>query len=650
MFNRFRDQVTSNFAKLSQSTLFYVSIDRDKVFEVYLSGFPEGERQEHNCNCCKSFLRQWGGIVGIINNEVVTIWDGVDAQGYEEAAKNLGDYIKSLPITDVFLNGAAVAGTWKNLDRKRNVVWEHFALSLPRNLVVGDRVASLQGSKREDFQVFKRGLDELTIEATETVLELIDQGSLYRGAEHKASLTCFLGSQKRYNGIANTQHRENFAWATSGSQSAAASRIRNTAIGTLLIDISGGMDLDDAVTKFEKMVAPTNYKRPTAAVTPKMVAAAKETLKELGLGSALERRFAQLRDVSANDALFVYRRLSVGDIFDEVAKDAIVSPKSFSKVEEVTISNFLEKILPRAKAVDLLLESHHTGGFTTLLTAVDEKAPTIFKWSNPFSWSYTGGLTDKIKERVKAAGGNTEDKLRVSLSWSNYDDLDLHVVEPSGFEIYFPMSSRRSASGGHLDVDMNAGSGTTRTPVENVTWAAPPIGKYKVKIDNYHQRETTNIGFTVQIEFAGQIFDFQYGKNVNTSIEFEVSADNIKFADGTTSRLVSKEKWGLKTNQFHRVNLVTLSPNYWGQNATGNKQFFFFLDGAIADEDPRPIYNEFLAQDLDKHRKVFELVGGRLKVPACREQLSGIGFSETQRSHAYLRIDGSFKRIVKVNF
>lgn len=67
-----------------------------------------------------------------------------------------------------------------------------------------------------------------------------------------------------------------------------------------------------------------------------------------------------------------------------------------------------------------------------------------------------------------AAGGQTEGFLRCSLAWSNYDDLDLHVVEPNNLEIYY--SNRIGRSGGKLDVDENAGYGKTRKPVENIIW------------------------------------------------------------------------------------------------------------------------------------------------------------------------------------
>jgi len=71
----------------------------------------------------------------------------------------------------------------------------------------------------------------------------------------------------------------------------------------------------------------------------------------------------------------------------------------------------------------------------------------------------------------------------VRLSWSTIDDLDLHVIEPSGEEIFF--GSRISSSGGQLDVDSNAVCSTpTTSPVENVFWPASgaPRGNYSVRV------------------------------------------------------------------------------------------------------------------------------------------------------------------------
>ena len=49
------------------------------------------------------------------------------------------------------------------------------------------------------------------------------------------------------------------------------------------------MDLDTAVKRYEKIVAPTNYKRPNPVFTKKMLEDAKELVDKLGLTPSLRR-------------------------------------------------------------------------------------------------------------------------------------------------------------------------------------------------------------------------------------------------------------------------------------------------------------------------------------------------------------------------
>ncbi len=94
----------------------------------------------------------------------------------------------------------------------------------------------------------------------------------------------------------------------------------------------------------------------------------------------------------------------------------------------------------------------------------------------------------EIKQRVEAAGGRYEGvDIRASLLWNNTNDLDLHVIAPSGEHIYY--AHKRSACGGWLDVDMNVRGETTK-PVENVQWTrgSAPAGRYKVFVQNYRSR------------------------------------------------------------------------------------------------------------------------------------------------------------------
>ena len=658
MFKDLKSQVQQSFKNLQKHNLFYVEIDRDKIFQFYLDGFSNEERQEFNCNCCKSFLRQYGGIVTIIGNKKVSVWDNVEApEIFKKSIQLINSYIHSLPIHSTFFAENSKCGTNKNLDVKRDVVWEHFYVELDGKFVKSN-IDTINGQNKNNKGVLKRALDELTLDSVETVLELIDQNSLYRGKEFERGLKAFLKLKKEYINVVN---QDTYVWAKSLEVGPAICGIRNSSVGTLLIDLSEGMDLDTAVTRFEKVVAPTNYKRPTSLVTPKMVESAKATLNELGLLESLDRRYAVSTDISVEDLIFIDKSSEVTDVFNDVSKETVVNVKKLAQVEEIQIDEFVEKVVPKAKSVEVLVENRHLSNFTSIIAPEKEskhleKSIRLFKWNNDYSWSYTGGITDSIKEKVKAAGGNTVGILRASLEWSNYDDLDLHCMEPGGQEIYF--RNKVSPTSGTLDVDMNAGSGHTRSPVENIIWTNDKRineGIYKVLVHNFCQRDMKDQGYTLQIECGGEIFDFAESSNPRTQnkgleISFTYSRkDGIKFAQNLTSTQLSKEKWGVKTNTFVKVKQMMLSPNHWN-GKIGNKHYMFMLDGCVSDEALRPFFNEFLSQDLDKHRKVLEILGAKVKVKDSKNQLSGLGFSETQKNSMIVRVTGNFARTLKVLF
>ena len=80
---------------------------------------------------------------------------------------------------------------------------------------------------------------------------------------------------------------------------------------------------------------------------------------------------------------------------------------------------------------------------------------------------------------IDVAGGD----IQVSVTWNTIADVDLHVIEPNGAELYY--GNRSSGSGGQLDVDANAACGTTSPWQENVGWApqTAPSGEYTVRVD-----------------------------------------------------------------------------------------------------------------------------------------------------------------------
>jgi len=616
-FPTFASIVQKSFHNITKDDQpFVVDVEGDALYQAYLAAFPEGtnpifkNRTEHDCSCCRQFVRRVGGVVAIKNGALVTVWDKAaeDAPApYNVVAAALRDLVKRANVRDLFRvslkEGAFGAQQSISLDKEtqRTQKWSHFFTG---EILKNHRAASPEqvcGDYRTTVQVFERGLRELSASAVDDVLELVAQNSLYRGEEHKSSLLRFRDAQRKYLALATDRDRHLYVWSKATDPSA---RFRNTVIGTLVQDLSEGVGLEKAVKSFEAKVAPTNYKRTTALITPSMVKKAMETIEELGLEPALERRFATIKDISVNDVKWVdgtvkpLMKGGIGDVLTQLAAPSKALGKEAERAEDISLDDFMTRILPETTGLEIFFKNDLVGNLMSLTAPVHPEPKQLFRWTNDFAWSYGGNVADSIKERVKKAGGKIDAVMRVSLSWFNYDDLDLHVHEPVGRGMnaargHIHFRNKIGWTGGRLDVDMNAGSGQTREAVENVAWSSkPPDGPYKVIVNNYSSRESKDPGFVVEVESNSKITHFTYNKQVRGQQDIVVATLYVKNGvierfepgdPGITVGSVSQDKWGLQTEQFAKVAAVTLSPNYWGDNAVGNKHTFFVLAGSRND-------------------------------------------------------------------
>ena len=679
-FTEMRSMMMEHFKKMVKDVdhLFEVEVDKDELWNLYLDSFPAGtneiyrERREHDCSCCRHFIKTIGNAVVIKNNQITTIWDfRTDDSTYQLVLDAVSDFVKSHAISNVYVSKLKKIGTLKNYEMLENgkiQEWSHFYLELPDNLV--DRTnrseGDIKGSFRDVKNVFKRSLDEISEESILTVLELISSNTLYKGEEWKAVLQEFLKYKKEYKKI-KVEQKENYAWEKSIKAGPVIGKIRNHSIGTLLVNISEGMDLDTAVKKYEQIVAPANYKRPKAIYTKKMLEDAKKTITELGYLDSLNRRFATPDDISANNLLFLNRdtakRVGGGDVFSEMEKDVAVNPKQFSRVEEIGIEKFVKDVLPTVSEVEVYLENKHAKNMVSLITPENRDSKSMFKWDNGFSWAYTGNMADSdIRENVKMAGGKVDGVLRFSIQWNengrDNSDIDAHCIEPNRNEIYYGNNRKPYISrlGGQLDIDIIRPDG--KIAVENITWNNKEQmipGIYEFFVHQYNGMTTD--GFRAEIEFDGQIHSFDYHKPTKCNQKIKV-AQVILHQNGTftikellPSSVSSCEVWGLQTNQFVPVSVICYSPNYWDeQKGIGHKHYMFILKGCVNPEMPNGMFNEYLKEELMQHKRVFEALGSKCHVEDCDDQLSGIGFSSTKRAEMIVKVKGQTERVMKIKF
>lgn len=684
-FMEFKKALQAHFNEMQKDAdkLFEVLVDKDELWNTYLNSFPAGtnpifrERTEHDCSCCRHFIKSIGAAIIIKDGQAHTIWElKLNDPTYQTVANALDAFVKSHEVSDIYLSKFKQIGTdhnFEEIDGKAHR-WDHFFLELPDKFI--NRTSSsneeIKGQFRDTRNVFKRSLDEITMDAVDTVLELINSNTLYKGEEWKTALTEFKKYKKEYDKLTTATDKALYTWEKSIKAGMAIGRIRNHSIGTLLVNISEDMDLDLAVKKYEQIVAPANYKRPKAIFTKKMLEDAKKTITELGYMDSLQRRFATLNDISVNNVLFSNKEAArkmtdTDDIFGQMEKDVTVNPKKFSKVEEISVQDFIDKVLPTAKEIEAFVENKHEKNFVSLIAPVNKDAKTMFKWNNGLSWAYSGNITDSdMKQNVKAAGGNVNGALRFSIMWNeaqnDNSDLDAHCIEPDSNEIYYGncRKPRMSRMGGQLDIDITRPMEQMKgkPSVENITWADKSHmkpGTYRFFVRQFAARGSK--GFKAEIEFDGEIHAFEYNHPVSGDVTVaEVVLDengnfSIKEKLNDTSSVSSRDIWGVQTNQFVPVSVISYSPNYFDdQNGIGHRHVFFFLKDCVNTEEPNGFYLEFLDNDLMKHKRVFEALGAKCHVQDTDNQLSGIGFSTTKRAELVVKVKGATERIMKIKF
>jgi len=676
-FKDFRtiQQIHLNSMFKNNNILFTTDIDKDTLWKTYLDSFPKGtndifrERREHDCSCCRHFIKQFGNVVSIEKGKMVTIWDFVvNDSTYNPVITALSKLVKTSNICDIFTANESSFGTVSNMEQLEDGsvhTWYHFRVDLPNKFVNSSVTtsATIIGRARDVRNVFKRSLEEISQDSIETTLDLIAQKSLYKGEEWSSILTQFLKLHKEYAAL-TAKNKELYCWSKSAEVGGTIGKIKNHSIGVLLTDITIGINLDKAVKRYESIVAPTNYKRPKAIYTKKMIETAKQTITDMGFLESLNRRHAVIEDITINNVLFANKdaiKKMGGDVFDDMSKEICANPKSFKNVEKISIENFMKDVLPRTTSIEILFENKLVSNLMSLIAPKNKDSKSMFKWNNNFSWAYNGNITDSIKENVKSAGGAVDGFLRFSIQWNdetdyNSNDFDAHCRTPDERHIYY--ANKGTNPFGVLDVDIIYPQ-EGKVAVENITWPEKKNlkeGIYKFYVNCYSYRGGKS-GFKAQIEYNGQIYEYNYDSALRQSEDVLVAElrfnkeKGITFIKSLDSQLSSRTAWNLKTNQLYPVSTLMYSPNYWDkQNGIGNRHYFFMINDCINSTAPNGFFNEFLKEELMEHKKVFEMIGSKMSVKTSDNQLSGIGFSSTKRNSIMCKIKGHVDRMLEITF
>lgn len=648
-FDIFSEEINSRLDELIKSRNPIVELEYEgSLFDIYLNNIPEEYNPVFRVNrffdgsADRHFINRIGNLAMITPNyKLVYLWDFESKTFFESSRKEMLKALKKCKIKNAFLTSFDMVGSGPNKDSKDpRITWTHYKYKTPSEIRcskhdIGDKLGKLN----TQYNVFKRTMEECRLEDLESVIELGKDNSIYRASE-------FLGSLEKWHELKtkyNKKPSDEFLWFNVIKEGIYIC-YRNTVIGSLIDDLYNGVDLEKAVKSYESKVAPSNYKRPKALVTARMVEDARAKLEEVGLLESIYRKAAKFTEIPTDKILFTSQESKSLSVFDDLKQDAELTVKKkldLSKAKDIKFGDFI-KLLPKVSKIGLLPNSAVNSSKVVLTNSKNENIPTPFKWDNNFAWSYIESDTaDSIVKRVKEAGGVVDGDVRFSLSWDNSDDLDLSFENNYYQKIYF---GDKRTLGGRLDVDANF-SEIVENPVENIYWSDInhlKDGEYRVSVNNYMLRSERNQGFKLQMEVLGEITTYSYPDNdlrsVTTMLKITKKGNNIDVTYENPKLIKSN----VSGNKFIDIKNVIKSPNAWDGETIGNEHIIFLADDVEVKFSVRGFYNEQLNSKLEEHRKVTEILGSKLKIDPVEfestDTVKGYGISTTSNNVFYLRL------------
>ncbi len=421
-YKTFEQLIAHRIATMSDITsLFTTNSSPEKIWDAYLSGLPEGNRQHYNCNCCRRFIQKYGTLATIATDGQLLplLWTsgiGSDVpEFFRDSFQAMRKVVINSRITGVFVSPETVWGTPSSrVDSKdspgKAITWTHLH-GTPNSKPFSDKLLTdeqYMAEKKQDFIILSKSLNDYSIQAAQQALRLLKSETLYR-SEKAESVAVWFFSLHTKLAEAPTGHikglslRHNLIWQAVASAPPGFCHIRSTMISTLLDDIVSGLSAAEIQRRWADKLHPTKYQRPVAPPSEGSIKEAEKLVEKLGVASSLNRRYATLDDVL--NKLWVPKAPEVaepnkkGGVFDHLLpqskKGGAVAPIELP-TQVMTWEKFRTKILPEVCEIEIKVP--YSGAFYGLATALDPASPPIIQWDgleghprNPISWYYYQG-------------------------------------------------------------------------------------------------------------------------------------------------------------------------------------------------------------------------------------------------------------------
>lgn len=407
------------------------TINPDELWEAYLSGFSDPEiRQQHNCHCCKSFIKKYGGLVTTKGKELFSpLWpEYTDTNLYSESLENIHKLFNAnrCSIKYPFYTDREILGT-----RDDDEGWTHFWVQT-RAFQYHRGPTKHAAEKFQEHKMLVEYLHSMELNTISIAKDIFQSDSTLARSKHAGMANWLLDIRRYVSTLGYSNERRNYLWHVAMNAPIGYCHIKNTVVGTFIEDIEKH-GIEEAKRKLNAMMNPLQYQRPQAAPTEGNIRAAEALFQKMNLGPSLERRYANLQDIQEFLWKPAVREEKAQGLFSHLSKEhkKMELPKD-SYINNISWVVFARDVLPQAKSIRIKLNG--TLNFAGLVTAVHADAEPILQWDrkehrNPVSWYvYHGGSRPSTWALVD---GEWADIVGVTLMPSNWNgcksDFSKHV-------------------------------------------------------------------------------------------------------------------------------------------------------------------------------------------------------------------------------
>lgn len=383
----FLDDFDISFGEVKR-ILFTTDADPDKLWHAYLTSFVDGEQQHHNCNTCRKFIEQFGGLAGISSegNHFSAIFDvrtTANQPVYATPFLRLAKLVAQSKVTGVFLTNQHMIGT------PRTGAWRHLALHVPDLMQWHSPIttpAQAMAEKKQDFQQVVRAIGEWPKNVIQSAVTILKSGALARSEKILAQAEWLLARSEEWHSPGN---KANKLWLAIATAPAGFCHPRGGMLGTLIGDLLTGRPPELVARAWAEKMDPMQYQRPQAPPAEQAIEQAEKLVEKLGIAQSLERRFCRVDEVQA---IWNPRPAAppAGGVFGMLKKVNLDAGAEWKVENKMSWAKFSREILLSAERIEFWTPLWPMP-WAALVTAVHPDAPPILQWDaegarNPVSW------------------------------------------------------------------------------------------------------------------------------------------------------------------------------------------------------------------------------------------------------------------------